>query len=169
MLVYQRCSDTNNQSLLLNIPQQLTNEVNKSNEEMHLLRRLLNVHKHMIDVTVYFHARTGHSNSIIEVAETEESPRAGYTENILGEDKCTMNLVENTTLNEVLMNAINEFRKTKKGSELPNISLSLCRLRRYNYISNRVGETYGGRENMQLKDLNFIRPHNINVRIQRRN
>lgn len=112
------------------------------------VRRLQEVHKHMIELTVHFHARTGHSNSIVEVDGKDSDDRDDGREAV---DKCCFSVVENTTLQEVLQLALKEYAATGGAPGCDNGS----RLRRYNFITNRVGETYGGRESMALKDLDF--------------
>lgn len=111
-----------------------------------LMRRLLEVHRQMVEVTVYYSARsvsggeiTGVDDEAAQVASDNSRKQAFY-------------FLASTSLEDVHKAVFAAYASSGLDG-YTDASLALSRLRRYNAISNRVGETYGGREGSSLEAL----------------
>ena len=143
MLVYERAdSDTAQPS----VPAQLSNTIVTENEELKLLRKLLRVQRQLVELTVHFQLQAHGGNSL--AADVSEGQEISADETI---SKCVLHVLGSTTLGEARTLAFAELERLGKVGA--GESIELCRLRRYNAVNNRVGETYGGRESQTMTEL----------------
>jgi hypothetical protein len=146
MLCYERIhADGSLYPVSVQVPEELGNSVGASNEELRILRRILHVHKQMIELNIYYHMK--HRGGSLLSPGQDDSAIDGAN------DKCTLFLLSSTTLEEALTLAHQQFNLVTGGG---GSSLDRCRLRRYNPVTNRVGETYGSRENQTLEALGLM-------------
>lgn len=155
MLIYSKIDDSPAAQTVVAVPRSLAEDVEASNREMQFLRRLLAVHKQMVEVIVYFSARSKKDNGALISGDVGAEEEEKY--NRSGVEKQSIQFLETATLEEVLFKVFNIFVASRgsNGNRSPRgtPTLLLSRLRRYNDATNRVGETYGGREKLALKDL----------------
>ena len=114
---------------------------------LQVLRRLLEVHRQMVEITVYFSTRIVSGGEI-----TGDAPEGAEEVASDNSRKYAFYFVASTSLADVHKAVFDKFASA--GFEgASSSSLAMSRLRRYNAISNRVGETYGGREAGTLEAL----------------
>ena len=132
LLMYSRIPENGKQSgTEVSIPADLVEEIRLSNAHLADLRAAYKVHMQMTELHVY-------------VAPGGQSDKS--------KGKIILNVLCSKTLEDVT-----EMAYVKAGESgaisSADTPISLCRLRRYNPVSDRLGETFGGREGEQLSVL----------------
>lgn len=141
MLVYQVDNATTtaeeNTDIASAIPPEIAQEVKSANEQLATFRRANEVHKLMTELSCF--KITADSGSHVKPSNITLTP-------------VTCHLIGLKTLNDALGMIYDAFVKNGviNSSE---ITLSMCRLRRYNPSSRMVGETFTSRETQSLTDL----------------
>ncbi len=145
-------------SVTCTVPPELAAVIHAENENFRLLRRLLQTHKNMIELEVYFHIRSRNTGGGGGSASQGGDVALALTTvtSSVDEDKCVLYLSGSTTLSEALRQAFHAFASSKAVKGTTESSLERSRLRSFNPVANRVGETFGGREAMTLNELNIV-------------
>jgi hypothetical protein len=151
MLVYERVSDVSPSPV---VPANLASAIEAENATLQSLRRLYNVQKQLVELTVYFQMQHRSSTGYVDAAADPDALETAVVDDT--NKKCTLHLLSSATLREALLQATGEFRRTPAGDlfECSDADLGSCvRLRRYNASNNRLGETFGGRDSATLQEL----------------
>jgi hypothetical protein len=148
MVVYERVSDV---CPVPSVPADLAAKITVENAELQQLRRLYLVQRQLVELTVYFQLQHRGETGYVYDENSADAADAST----LSSKRCQIFLLGSATLKEALDQAIAEFRRTSLGEmfECADSELASCiRLRRYNASNNRLGETFGGRENLSLQE-----------------
>lgn len=141
MLVYQIDDDAASQEegadIASAIPLELSQEVKAANEQLVTMKRANEVHKLMTELSCF--------KLIADVGSHVKASNVTLT-------PVSCHLIGLKSLNDALVMIYDTF--VKNGVINPSeVSLAMCRLRRYNPSSRMVGETFTSRESLSLSEL----------------
>lgn len=141
MLVYQvdnaNTAAEESFEIVSSIPSEIVQEVKSANEQLAVLRRANEVHKLMTELSCF--KINADSGSHVKPSNITLTP-------------VTCHLIGLKSLNDALEMIYDAF--VKNGVINPSeVTISMCRLRRYNPSSRMVGETFTSKESSSLTDL----------------